>query len=112
MNVFLFLRQIISYTFPSSAPINYPFNDVVMYGERYVDYFNLYRATDEHVQEALDFGLAPEKVFFCLASMTKVGQRNKNRLCLNGRAAGELHIKPVNRARFFPSSSSSSSSSF
>ncbi len=46
--------QIISYSFPASAPANFPFYDVIRYGQNYVDYFHIYRATSEQVQDMLE----------------------------------------------------------
>ncbi len=50
-----FCLQIISYTFPATGePFPFPFYDVVRYGQGYVDYFNMYRATSDSMLDMLD----------------------------------------------------------
>ncbi len=53
--------QIISYTFPYD-PTCYPYIDVLKYGERYVDYFHVYRAMERSIDHTMELGIPAEKV--------------------------------------------------
>ena len=64
-------NKIISYTFPAAnypksdtvRTINFPFRDVVLYGQQYLNTINVFRADDETVNEMMyDLGVPKSKV--------------------------------------------------
>ena len=67
-------NKIISYTFPAAnypksdtddtvRTINFPFRDVVLYGQQYLNTINVFRADDETVTEMMyDLGVPKSKV--------------------------------------------------
>jgi len=65
--------KIITYTFPGDSQygnqdINFPYRDILRYGQNYVDVFNVYRATYKSMREMMeDFEIDPSKIVWGLA---------------------------------------------